>query len=71
MYKPGKIRNVQIKNFTCETQGRILITPDEGELLEDVVLENIYIRYPLIEQPNLSHYMPEVAILLRCMKRIK
>ncbi|MBC8035094.1 MAG: right-handed parallel beta-helix repeat-containing protein [Chitinophagaceae bacterium] len=49
--KPGIIRNVLISNFVCETEGRILLTSYEGGLIENIQLQNITLRYPMIEDP--------------------
>ncbi|MCU0394901.1 MAG: glycosyl hydrolase family 28 protein [Chitinophagaceae bacterium] len=50
--KPGAIRNVSISNFTCETEGRILMTCYEGGLIENVTLRDIRLSYPMIEDPR-------------------
>ena len=49
----GGIRNVLISNFICETEGRIMLTCAEGGFLENVVLRDIVLRYPMIEDPRL------------------
>ena len=50
--KPGVIRNVMISNFICETEGRILLTAYQGGLIENVVMRDIMLRYPMIEDPR-------------------
>ena len=50
--KPGIIRNVLISNFICETEGRILLTCYQGGLIENVVMRDIMLRYPMIEDPR-------------------
>ncbi len=50
--KPGIIRNVFISNFICETEGRILLTCYKGGSIENVVLRDITLRYPMIENPR-------------------
>jgi hypothetical protein len=50
--KPGTIRNVLISNFTCTTEGRILLTAEAGNTLENVVLRDIHIGYAYIEDPS-------------------
>ena len=50
--KPGVIRNVLISNFICETEGRILLTCYQGGLIENVVMRDIMLRYPMIEDPR-------------------
>ncbi|HOJ65359.1 MAG TPA: glycosyl hydrolase family 28 protein [Paludibacteraceae bacterium] len=50
--KAGTVRNVLISNFICETEGRILLTSAEGGLIENVILRDIVLRYPMIESPQ-------------------
>jgi len=50
--KLGIIRNVIISNFTCETEGRILLTCQDGGLIENITLRDIILRYPMIEDPR-------------------
>lgn len=47
----GGIRNVTISNFICETEGRILLTCQEGGFIENVFLRDIVLKYPMIENP--------------------
>lgn len=51
--KLGGIRNVIVSNFICETEGRILLTCQEGGFIENVILRDIVLRYPMIEDPRL------------------
>jgi len=51
--KDGAIRNVTISDFTCKTQGRILLTAPDGLFLENIQLRNIKMQYPWIEDPYL------------------
>ncbi|MBO7499710.1 MAG: right-handed parallel beta-helix repeat-containing protein [Bacteroidaceae bacterium] len=48
----GKIRNVVISNFICETEGRIILSAEEGCAIENVTLRDIMLRYPYIEDPR-------------------
>lgn len=48
----GGIRNVLISNFICETEGRIMLTCAEGGFMENIVLRDIILRYPIIEDPR-------------------
>ncbi|MGC9349563.1 MAG: glycoside hydrolase family 28 protein [Anaerolineae bacterium] len=50
--KLGKIRNVSISNFIARTQGRILMTCEDGEMLENIALRDIQMVYPYIEDPR-------------------
>jgi hypothetical protein len=49
----GSIKNVRISDFTCKTQGRILLTAGPGTMLENIHLSNIYLQFPWIEDPFL------------------
>ena len=51
--KIGSIRNVSIRNFKTKTEGRILITADDGGIIENITLRNISMEFPLIENPEL------------------
>ena len=48
----GGIRNVLISNFICETEGRIMLTCAEGGFIENIILRDIVLRYPMIEDPH-------------------
>ncbi|HKK61101.1 MAG TPA: glycosyl hydrolase family 28 protein, partial [Bacteroidales bacterium] len=48
----GGIRNVKISDFTCVTEGRILMTCQEGGFMDNIMLNNITLRYPMIEDPR-------------------
>jgi hypothetical protein len=50
--KLGKIRNVSISNFIARTQGRILMTAEDGAMLENITLRDIQLIYPYIESPG-------------------
>lgn len=47
----GSIRNVVISNFICETEGRILLTAEKGCVIENIVLRDVMLRYPYVEDP--------------------
>ena len=47
----GGIRNINISNFTCQTDGRLLFTAQEGGFIENLVLRDIVLTYPWIEDP--------------------
>jgi len=49
----GGIRHVVISNVIARTNGRILLTAEEGSMLEDITLRDINLVYPLIEDPRL------------------
>ena len=64
--KAGSIRNLSVQDFSCKTQGRILITAEKGTLMENIQLRNIRLVYPWIEDPFLisdsarsSQYSPQ------------
>jgi len=48
----GRIRNVLISNFLARTQGRVLITAEAGTVLENIVLRDIQLEYPYLEDPR-------------------
>lgn len=41
----GAIRNVQISNFVARTQGRVLITAQDGAAMEHIVLRDVRLDY--------------------------
>ncbi len=45
------IRNVVVSNFIARTDGRILMTAEEGCTLENIVLRDIILHYPKIDDP--------------------
>jgi hypothetical protein len=45
----GQIRNVVISGITATTQGRCVLTAQEGAWIEDVTLRDISLTYPSIE----------------------
>ena len=50
--KPGTIKNVNITGFTCVTEGRILMTCEEGGVIENITLRDVLLEYPMIEDPG-------------------
>ena len=48
----GQIRNVLINNFVARSEGRILLTAEDGAVLENVQLRNIHLTYPAIDDPE-------------------
>ncbi|MCS7004157.1 MAG: glycosyl hydrolase family 28 protein [Cytophagales bacterium] len=48
---PGSVRNIQISNFQCKTQGRILLTAQEGTLIENISFRDIMLEYAYQENP--------------------
>jgi len=47
----GSISNVVVKNFEVETDGRCLIAAKKGAILENITLDSITVKYPLIDDP--------------------
>lgn len=47
------IRNIQVSNFVCRTDGRILITGAPGATLENIVLRDVRLSYPVLDDPQL------------------
>ncbi len=50
-FGPGVIRNVQISNVVARTDGRILMTAADGYRVENVLLRDIRLSYPVIDDP--------------------
>lgn len=55
----GAIRHVTISNVIARTNGRILLTAEDGSWLEDILLRDVQLVYPLIEDPCL--YAPRAT----------
>lgn len=49
--KAGIIRRVVISNVIAKTRGRILLTNADGGKLQDIVLRDICLHYPALEDP--------------------
>ena len=49
---PGTLRNVQVSNFIARTDGRILITAADGCRIQNLVLRDIQMNYPMIDDPE-------------------
>lgn len=45
------LKNITISNFICKTEGRILITAEDGRFIENLTMTNINMTYPWIENP--------------------
>lgn len=41
----GSIRHIQISNFICRTDGKIMMTAQEGMWLKDIVLRDVHLIY--------------------------
>ncbi|MFP4105022.1 MAG: glycoside hydrolase family 28 protein [Phycisphaerae bacterium] len=50
-FEPGVIRNVQISNFVARTDGRLLMTAADGYKVENVVLRDVRLSYPVVDDP--------------------
>jgi polygalacturonase len=50
--KLGRIRNVSISNFIANTDGRIVLTAEAGGMLENIVLRDVQMHYPTVEDPD-------------------
>lgn len=48
---PGIIRNVQIANVVARTDGRILLTAADGYEVRNVVLRDVRMSYPIVDDP--------------------
>lgn len=49
--KKGAIRNISLTNFNIRTDGRIMIRAGEGEEASNILLSNIFMNYPMIDDP--------------------
>jgi hypothetical protein len=85
-YTLGQLRNVSISNFTATTRGRIVMTAQDGAMLEDVTLRDVQLIIPEIEDPaiavtetkssQISNFSPEsraqrAAIVADNMRRLQ
>ncbi|NQZ76380.1 MAG: right-handed parallel beta-helix repeat-containing protein, partial [Ekhidna sp.] len=50
--KGGDISNVTITNFLATTEGRAMVTADDGAKVKNLTLRNISFNYPYIENPE-------------------
>ncbi|MCH8474768.1 MAG: right-handed parallel beta-helix repeat-containing protein [Opitutales bacterium] len=68
----GRVRNILISNFVCRTRGRILLTAQDGAVLENITLRDVVLDYPEVEDPSytvprdtsnqLSNFSPEARV---------
>lgn len=49
--RPGAIRNIRISGLLAETNGRCLFTASGGARIENLILRDIILRYPVIDDP--------------------
>ncbi|MGC9453749.1 MAG: glycoside hydrolase family 28 protein [Phycisphaerae bacterium] len=49
---PGRIRGITVTNFDLETCGRIMMAADENATVEDISLDHVRLRYPMIDDPQ-------------------
>jgi hypothetical protein len=47
----GVIRNVTVSDLIARTDGRILLTAEDGGQLRDITLRNVSLAYPALEDP--------------------
>jgi hypothetical protein len=50
----GHIRNVFVSNLICTTRGRIVLTAQDGARLENIVLRDVHLEVPEIEDPQVA-----------------
>ena len=48
----GTIRNVMCSNVICTTRGRIVLTAQDGAKLENIMLRDVHLDVPAIEDPR-------------------
>lgn len=69
--KAGSIRNVSIQDFSCTTQGRILLVAQKGTVAENIQLRNLRLRYPWVEDPTMlsektmNHHLEKLPAITR------
>ncbi|TVR42753.1 MAG: hypothetical protein EA402_10980, partial [Planctomycetota bacterium] len=51
---PGAIRNVRMNGLLATSNGRCLLTAAPGQMLEDILLRDVILRYPCVDDPALS-----------------
>ena len=49
--RQSRMSNVSINNFKANSEGRILITAEEGKMIQNLTLRDITMEYPYIEDP--------------------
>ncbi|MBI1337623.1 MAG: hypothetical protein GC164_11745 [Phycisphaera sp.] len=50
----GHVRDITVRNVTCRTRGRIVMTAQDGSVIENVLLDNILLEVPEIEDPAVA-----------------
>ncbi|MHC4886952.1 MAG: glycoside hydrolase family 28 protein [Planctomycetota bacterium] len=50
----GAVRQLVFRDILCESRGRILLTAQDGAVIEDVTLDNIRITVPEVEDPQVT-----------------
>lgn len=50
----GTLRHILCSNLTCVTRGRVLLTAQDGATMEDIVLRDVLLDYPEIEDPAVT-----------------
>jgi len=51
----GAIRNVQISNVVARTEGRILLAGDPRSPLRNIVLRDVRLTYPTVDDPDICY----------------
>jgi hypothetical protein len=49
--KLGKIRHVRVSGMSLRTDGRLLMTSEDGGSIDDVTLRDLTLSYPMIDDP--------------------
>lgn len=60
----GRLRNINISNVVARTDGRIIICAQQGGLIENVLLRDIRMIYPTVDDPALC--APQSACEQNC-----
>lgn len=49
--KAGLMRNIRLENIVCKTNGRVLLTAEEGCLIENLTIRGLTLQYMYLEDP--------------------
>jgi hypothetical protein len=52
--KMGSIRNICISGFTGETNGRSVITAEDGGIIENLLIRDVFLRIPTFDDPRIQ-----------------
>jgi len=50
----GTLRNIICQGIVCETRGRVLLTAEDGGTMDNIILRDVILTYPEVEDPSVS-----------------